>query len=522
MFKKSFLLLSAGVLLFSFSGCDKKYIDPVGDPPSPEGKILMPSPDPSVQGEYAVVEEKYDRGRSFGRGVVYRPQTDKKLSSPLIVILHGNGVGGYTNYSHIGKFLASQGFCVASVEWNSADYKNLSKVSELKDNFVAHINFLYDDDASPLKGMLTNDVVLIGHSRGGAAAVVFAEEIDKMKNVKSVIALAPSPADTDMPDKFALSGTQSFLTMYGSKDSDVVGNVYKETNVRKTGFKFYDEAGSEWGSTALEKDMIFVEGLNHASFLASNAGVLNFQTGDIDPIHQKAILSYINAYLQLHLNGKKGYEQYFKFQRRLPAVPQSLKISHQHADGTKLVLANFEGANGMKTYHNGDIDYPKQTLNFFVNAPMTLDYNNFHASRQAQIFWQVAANKPDPMIDFPFENLTDVSSYQYLSLRIGQSLTKDNWEHNMNEKDKVQDLYVKVTSVKGSKTTTAKVLLSQAAGAVPYPYNEKVTLSSMLIRLSEFTAHGVDLKNVKSVSLEFTVPGHEKGAVLIDNIEFYR
>lgn len=522
MLKKSFLLLMTGAATLSFLSCNKVSIDPVIDPPSTEGIIYMGLPNLSKQGKYTVIEEKYDRGRSFGHGVVYRPQTDKKLSSPLIVIIHGNGVGGYTNYSHLGKLLASYGFCVASVEWNSDDYKKISQIAELQDNFIAHINFLYDDVASPLNGILTNDIVLIGHSRGGAAAVVFAEAIDKIKNVKSVISLAPSPANADMPEKFTLSGIQSFLTIYGSKDNDVVGSIHKETDTRASGFKLYDDAGFEWGNTALEKDMIFIEGLNHASFLNSNFGVINYQSGEIDPIHQKVILSYINAYLQLHINGNKNYEWFFKFQKKLGSVPENLKISQQHTDGSKLVLVNFEGKDDLKTVWNGDITFPKLTLEFFVNTPLKLDYKNFHASRQAQIFWQCAPNKPEPIIEFPFKNPANVSSYQYLSLRMGQSLMTGEKIHNMNAKDSKQDIYVKITSITGNKVATAKVLLSKVAHTIPYPFNEKVSMSSFLINLAEFKHQGVDLENVKSVSLDFTVPGYTKGAILIDNIEFYK
>lgn len=189
-------------------------------------------------GQWEVVSKGYNISvddivlNSLHAGQVYYPK-GAITQGPLVLFLHGNGTGGYNNYSEILSQLASQGFSVASIGWPSGDYKALEKVESIKTHIFKHIRYLYNDNLSPLKGKITDNIILVGHSRGGAAAVGFAADIDKIKNVQSVIALAPSPAELDMPEKFSLACTSSFLVIYGSGDADVTGKVCDDGYIKK-------------------------------------------------------------------------------------------------------------------------------------------------------------------------------------------------------------------------------------------------------------------------------------------------
>lgn len=443
------------------------------------------------------------------KGKVYYPQQEIITPGPLILFLHGNGTGGFENYSVLCSHLASQGFYVASISWPSEDYKSLEKAAAIRNSITGHINYLYNHNSSPLKGRITNDMVLMGHSRGGGEAVSDLTEFAKIKNVKSVIALAPSPANMDMLEKFPLTSTTSLLVIYGSADVDVHGDMDKIVNVRRTGFKFFDDAGYEWGNTNFVKDMVFIKGLNHVTFCDNSTDYISEQS--VSKPEQHIVKGYINAFLQLHINKKAGYNQFFKYQVKIPSMDPSIKISQQHVDGEKLVLTNFKNDNADKvTHYGGTITYPSATVNVKVNKAALLNATSFHGTEAMAIGWQQSNNKPAPVIDFPFSNKTDLSSYNHLSIRVGII------PHYLNQQDKEQSFYAQIVDDNGTKSSFVPLTIPVSF----YPASTKSYMQSFLLPLSQFK--NIDIKKVKSVSLHFINPNYPKGIIMMDNIEFYK
>jgi hypothetical protein len=328
--------------------------------------------------------------------------------------------------------------------------------------------------------------------------------------VQSVIALAPSPAELDMPEKFSLTScASSFLVIYGSSDADVAGSMDKTTNMRASGFKFFDDAGYEWGNTTFTKDMVFIKGLNHIGFCDKNMGTQ--QQEIIDKSRQHIIKGYINAFLQLHINKKEGYNKFFKYQATIPSMEASIKISQQHVDGEKLVLTNFENDNADKvTHYGGAITYPFpiSSISIEVNKATSLDYTSFHASKAMRLAWMQREAKPAPVIDFSFKNQMDLSAYKYVSIRAGIMV------HEFNQLNKEQSCYMQFKDDNGSKSSLVPITIPASF----FSLGTKSYMQSFLLPLYNFK--GIDITKMKSVSLLFTNPNYAKGMIMVDDIGF--
>ncbi len=483
---------------------------PAYTPSQADKDVVLPALiNPVYQGPFEVIKTQYsiDGLSENESGMIFYPNNAMQMPAPLVLLLHGNGTGGYQNYSDVCQHLASYGFYVASIQWLSKKYKVSTEVSNIRSSIFRHIAFLYQDAASPLKGKISDEIVLIGHSRGGGEIVSDAMEINKVKKVKSIIALAPSPADIDMKEKYTLPDIESLLVIYGSADADVYGGMDNTVNVRKTGFKFFDDAGSEYTNVPLTKDMIFIKGMGHGIFCD-----ISYDQGPgliSNSLYRSAIKGYVTAFLQLHVNNKTNYNDYFKFQKKILPENPNLQVSIQHADGNKLALANFQNQYADQiTLYAMPITYPTSTVKVSVNKAALLDATSFHASNTMAIIWMQSVNLPDPVVNFSFDKGMNLLSYKYLSLRAGLI------PHIFNQYDKEKKFYIQIIDNSGNKSN----LLTVTVPISFYNNAARSYMQSFLLPLNEFT--GVDKGNIKSVSLLFTNKDYSQGKIMIDNLEF--
>ena len=252
--------------------------------------------------------------------------------------------------------------------------------------------------------------------------------------------------------------------------------------------------------------MVFIKGLNHGTFCDVD---YDQHSGGVSYIRQHIIKGYVNAFLQLHINKKDGYNQFFKYQVKIPSMDPSIKLSQQHVDGEKLVLANFENINADKiTHYGGAIIYPAATVHVEVNKAALLDAASFHATETMAVGWQQITNKPAPVIDFPFSNKTNLSLYSYLTMRAGIT------PHYLNQQDKEQSFYVQIVDGNGAKSSFVPLTIPVSF----YPVSTKSYMQSFLLPLAQFK--NIDIKKVKSVSLQFINKNYSKGRIMIDDIGF--
>jgi pimeloyl-ACP methyl ester carboxylesterase len=477
-------------------------------------------PDPITMKSYNWVRKiDYKLQFSTDSGRIYFPTTSPLFNAPpaaklpLVILMHGNGYS-FKHYNYIQKHLAKNGFIVASIRWDSYGFQFNSKYLEIFNEIRSHLLHLYG--AFQYSNYLSTDVVLMGHSRGGMAAIRYFDiPKDIGLNLKSIVSLAPSPQSYDMPIEFDLDDeTKSVLFLYGSADSDVNGT--KLNGVMKTAFKLYDDIATEssyWVfNKSPERDMIFLEDFNHRIFTEKE----NWP-GDINALaspEKDAIMGYINGYLQLHVKNNSLFKTYYKYQSRPASLDAGIELFHQHSDRVKTVLANFENGSSNTNTAGGAISKGFNIDKFVVGNSWQLDNQSPHHTKVLQLQWD-KKNFFVPYVKFSYSNYKNLTNYNYLALRIGQV---NGSSYNSNS-DK--DLYVRLRSTNNA-TFTLKL---SDYGRLAYDYNligavNKSFMTTFMIPLKDF--RNVDLSHVKDLYLQFNVNGHTKGEVVIDNIEFYK
>lgn len=285
---------------------------------------------------------------------------------PLVLIVHGNhSMTDYSDsgYEYIGKLMASRGFIVASVDENFLNAGWMGDY-EQKESFtrawllLKHLENWRKWNASqsnPFYKLVDMDnIVLIGHSRGGAA-VVIASEINKLNryhldarqkfdfnfSIKGIVQIAPNDPYTPQIDISLKPENINYLILQGGHDEDMfwfIGNrVYNSVNFSDGNYHFktalyiyranHGQFNTEWG----RKD----SGIP-ISWLLNTKPIMN---GD----DQRTIAKfYISAFLESTLKGRNDYIPLFKdFRQAREFLPKEYYIN-QFEDATFKYIANYQ------------------------------------------------------------------------------------------------------------------------------------------------------------------------------------
>lgn len=482
-------------------------------------------PSPGRSGPFKVCVHDYDfspNEKQWLYGRIYAPVLDEATCATrqqpfnLVLIAHADGQGpssqAHTNYDSLARHLASNALMV--VCFNRYGLGEVFGAINIFDRLLeVHLDYLYE--SSPIKDFITNEVALIGHSAGGRSVLRFAEVIQqKNKRLKALVALAST---VELDEDYTLSGeTTAFLGINVLRDSDLIAFGTKGNGqVMKSTFKAYDNAGispNNSGLLSLEKDMLFV---NAQSSLVGNH---YFQDRSFS-------LAYINAFLQLHLNGHSMFRRFFKFQQKPPTVEVSLW--QQHADRNQLVLANFENNDITVNMLNGPIQLSEGIKNPVIGEAHIVDEFSPHDTRVLKFDVAMEKGKASKLITFGFNQTADLSAFGYLSFRATQVYHPDN-----NPNGSPKDFTIRLQSSNGA----SGVNISDFGGALDFPViaapppfavltpprtpangQTKNTMRSYLIPLKEFTE--VDISEVIALTLDFSkCDGHT--TFIFDDIGF--
>ena len=430
------------------------------------------------------------------------PDTGQKIPNrPLVFIMHGGGFRHDQSYcttrdqkecyAAIIKHLASYGFVVVSADWQSGTWLNRdgdpeitkSNISEiLKETYVRWNTFL------------SNEIVVIGHSRGGAAVMQVANhwlEINQLANsgdqsvnqqlqLKAVVSLAAFQTRTLATQREWNQDNvlPAALFMLGSFDRDVSSSIAPIVTipgdpdgriVKGSPFNLYDGLGVEYNGDLSQpyRDFIYQFSGNHDMF--------NAEYVDSNSYH---VVGPINAFLQVHVSDDLDYQTYFSEQRRINSVPLKIKIGgkyysnryyQQHDDPTKLVLSNFENVNtAHQLFYGGvpgnasigqvsvdnelDID---SRFSWEYDSDVQRDRHMVHDTAYLNVRWN-DLQSDENQIRFIYNDSEkpNVEDYKYLSLRAGQKWDKSAFDSglNINRKNKcVLSLSRKSSRLKKSK-----------------------------------------------------------------------
>jgi dienelactone hydrolase len=396
---------------------------------------------------------------------------------PLIIVVHGNG-HFYTDYEDLCRFLAKNGFIVASIdstfrlnmyihrttgnqrfffmttqtgiqEWyfdtsDSKVYDKFNNFQFIRGTIVtgtlltlelamrgmeslgrAKLLFEHLAHLETLLGASIDlqNIGLMGHSRGGEAVVAAARaggglaviNPDQTKFIiKSVISLAPS----DQNDEEKLTGSVSYFVLYGSRDGDISGVGAP----RYTGFSLWDRAFD-----VSQKSMAFVYHATHNGFITTNHDY-PFLTEPHKPlpesIQKNIASSYMNAFFRMTLRQEVFWKPLFTGDVKpksivFPAKKGGIYLQYRES-GQSRIVDDFQTYPAWDDSTIGGAGSHSVT---FDSTPIpkegalhTLVPSSPHNTLGLHVKWS-----PGAVLNFIIPTpKQDISSYSHLSFRISK------------------------------------------------------------------------------------------------------
>lgn len=492
---------------------------------------LTANPAPGRTGPYQVCTNEYEFEISPGntvKGIIYAPVLDSRSCVTvnrkfnLVIIAHADGTNvNYLAYDELARHLATNALVTVSVH-RHPDGNSLGAWTFFDQVLVNNLDYLYNH--SGIQDLITNNVALVGHSAGGKSVIYNADVVNQFnKNLRAVIVLAPTVENSEV----TLNGvTSAFLGVHitGETDINAYGSKFEDKVMGST-FKIYDEVGllNDANAFGVEKDHLFVR----HSTLDGNAHY--FQ-------NESFTLAYVNAFLQVHLNGHNIFRRFFKNQNIPPSLTAggtSFTIWHQHEDKSRLTLANFENGDRERNTLGGDIEYSAQGIGF-AQVEQAHIIDPFSPHHSSVLYFDVipASSQTEAgYIRFEFPQPTDLGKYRYVGFRIAQV-----YHPTLNPTGVAQDIQVTLDTLSGSDI----LQISNFGGSLHFPFitplpflppagvepevtvensQTKNAMRSYLINLRDFEA--VDQSNVVAIILGFE-DVTSKTQFMLDDIAFYK
>ena len=256
---------------------------------------------------------------------------------PLVLIVHGeHPMQDYSDsgYAYLGELLASKGYVVASVDQNFINLlwsytsgalfeENDARAILLLEHLKLWHKWNNDIESVFYNKIDTNNIALIGHSKGGEAiahATLFNKlpyypdnasiKFDYNFNIKSLVAIAAVDGQYKPSRTNTILENINYLALHGSYDGDVQSfeglKQYERITFNDSNYHF--------------KSAIFIHGANHSQFNttwgnkdSSNpfSGLLNLKPL-ISSEDQKEIAKVcISAFLETTLKAETSYLSFF-------------------------------------------------------------------------------------------------------------------------------------------------------------------------------------------------------------------
>lgn len=477
----------------------------------------------------------YDLREAPITGKVWYPVN--KQESPVLFIVHGNHnytTDSYLGYDYLGKYLASNGYVVVSVNENSCNElsnENDARAILLLENIKQVLKY-NQDKTNPLYGKIDEEnIAIAGHSRGGecvSTAYLFNEydvypdngniKFDYNFSIKSIIAIAPT-ADQYMPAQHEVSISDvNYLLIHGTNDQDVLsvmGNkLYKNTTFSGEGNYF--------------KSVLYVAGANHGQFNSEwgrydvgfpNHFFLNVKNL-ISTQEQKEILKiFTKIFLDVTLKGdetnKELFSNYLAYEKYLPETvyqqmyqDSSLEYVSNFEEDSDLTTATMEGAK-ISTSHTRIWEEIKTTSGNGTNENYAL-----------RLKWR-GTNEATVKFEIPTYDMTD-KNLQF-------DIADMNEENLSNEKQlidgtvRITDSLGNVANVKISDCTFVYPTLPVQLYKIDFlsdMYEYKHQMQTVCVTTEQFLSDNSNIDTDRITSVEIIFDEMESGHVKIDNVGF--
>jgi dienelactone hydrolase len=466
-------------------------------------------------------------------GRVWLPKGDGPF--PVVLIVHGNHLmedfsdGGY---AYIGQLLASKGYIAVSLDENFINYSlwsgGLSHDMELRSwvilQHIEEIRELNSLTNNPLSAKVDmSRIALIGHSRGGQAAVLAAQNPDIHDDVKAIIAIAPTDMRED--DKYLALKNINYMVIQGSQDADV--STF-------TGDRQYERA-SLTNSTNLFKTSLYIAGANHGQFNTSWGNMdLSLPTGlflnkrdIIDGDDQRQIVqTYVAAFLETTLMKTNTYLPMFKDYRQaadwLPAT--SYRNRFEASDFVR--IADFEEDHNILTTSIPSGSIRSVKLDEWEEIIVKDRQNSSKQNRSVRLSWSKQTGSYELI-------MPKQRSMDYLTSESGLTFSIANLTDQSN-----LDFIIEIETSDGVKMEkplshfqrihpaihtqyTKERFLDIAVREGRYGTSTEPVFQTYMIPLEELSNSQYSFNSKSLKSIRFLFQNQHEGSILLDDIGMY-
>jgi dienelactone hydrolase len=315
-------------------------------------------------------------------GLIWYPKNVQGIKLPVVVFVHGNHFStsfSEAGYKYLGETLASQGIIAVSVDHNFINidgfltaatvgaYQPIQTLSkdigsfEMMARAILILELLkqmraWNNDAkSPLYGIIdTNNIGLMGHSRGGEAIAV----AHHFNNQKVLTQFPRIKFDYGFGIKslFSIAGTDGFYQNMGKElvlenvNYFAINGMYDADQQWFVNRRNY--ASTKLTNTCHVKSTLYLHTANHGQF---NTDWGRFDTipgiswlQNVRPLmpasdQEKIAKMYMSGFMRATLKGETQFLPMFKDYRAATAfLPNSTTLFNQYQDGCAVAIANFE------------------------------------------------------------------------------------------------------------------------------------------------------------------------------------
>ena len=495
-------------------------------------------------------------------GRVFLPEGEGTF--PLVLIVHGNhSMIDYSDggYDYLGELLASRGMIAVSVDENfinghwSGDFRGKEMPTRawlLLKHLEQWKKWNNDSSHEFYQKIDMNQIMLVGHSRGGEAVSIAAafnklphfpdnalEKFDFNFNIKGVVSIAPT--DYRYHRQINLENI-NYLSLQGSYDSDEISfwGMRPYRRMKFTADGDYFKAG------------VYMHRANHGQFNSTwgrtdfgppTSWILNTRPMLSGDDQREAAKVFITAFAEAILKGNKNYLPLFhNAEMGKDWLPENYYLTH-FQDKDDFIFQNFEEDIDLISGKN-NIVITSENLKIWREENLSTRDNGSQENNSVVLGWDYGEKiKADSLatytLQFPDSVFLKIDTANHLLLTLGAGNHKELDKLSKKEKDKkekrkapVLDFEVQLKDINGATKTISIREIKNIAPPLKIKFTKlaslnkdmfgaewEVHLETFALPLNQFkSSQDFEIKKIKE--LQFIFNKCEYGVIVIDDIGF--
>lgn len=463
------------------------------------------------------------------RGLASVPKEEGKYTVVLIVHGRHNNSSNDTRFDkgfkYLADYLAGQGYAVFTLDIQGAYNSNFGTEDDnkkVRTMFLSFMEAFENANNGIIQGFsvdLTDsldldNIVLIGHSRGGETVIDIALENKNIKGVISIAPTLPNELNREYPDI-----PISIIVPELDGDVDTLD-----------GFSLFDSITLDENRRS-DANLIFLKNANHNWFNsmvtkndASNLNEYEKISNQISREEQETFLMNFSKDFLENIFNKKYKGIFYDYDTFEPSYMYGLEVKIQCWTKKQGLLLDHKNISEI-SYEGLDVNTLKEAISYDIDEASGFilplqDIEGFNYKDLINIKWKDGLGK----IEIPIENI-NLKKYNSLVLNLAIDSSDE-----LNIKNQHQSFTIRLEDNKGNISEVALGNNSQALdyveGTFVYTkYIEEIkkfwssytVLSDICIPMEIF--EGVNLKNITKITLLFN--NTDSGSIMINNIKVF-